>query len=289
MRDISEALDEHIHGITTSLATCWKIKRTDGVELGFTDHDRELTIDGLHYRASTGFTPSAIHSTSSMSVDNLEVEGMLSSDSLQEDEIMSGKYDFSEVEIFLVNYKELTQGKIYLRTGWLGEVSISKNYFVAEVRGLMQRLAHIRSEFYSASCRATLGDVRCKVDITQHSTYGSVHVAEGNNQTFTDVQRTEESGLYDGGKMTFLSGANAGVQIEVKNYIKQSSGYGQFILVLPLPYDLLLGDGYSVSKGCDKRIETCNGRFNNIINFRGEPSVPGLDRMLETAGTRSSW
>jgi hypothetical protein len=27
-------------------------------------------------------------------------------------------------------------------------------------------------------------------------------------------------------------------------------------------------------------------RVDNAVNFRGEPHVPGLDRMLETAGTR---
>jgi len=46
---------------------------------------------------------------------------------------------------------------------------------------------------------------------------------------------------------------------------------------------------YSLTKGCDKTITTCFSRFNNVVNFRGEPLVPGLDRMLETAGTRSAF
>jgi uncharacterized phage protein (TIGR02218 family) len=59
------------------------------------------------------------------------------------------------------------------------------------------------------------------------------------------------------------------------------------MLVLPMPYSIASGDTYNLIKGCDKTLITCAERFDNIVNFRGEPSVPGLDRMLETAGTRS--
>ena len=64
---------------------------------------------------------------------------------------------------------------------------------------------------------------------------------------------------------------------------------GTLALALPMPYGMAVGDGYALTKGCDKTIATCAGRFANVANFRGEPQVPGLDRMLETAGTRSQW
>ena len=34
--------------------------------------------------------------------------------------------------------------------------------------------------------------------------------------------------------------------------------------------------------------DTCNGTFNNLVNFRGEPHIPGIDKMMATAGTTSS-
>ncbi len=77
--------------------------------------------------------------------------------------------------------------------------------------------------------------------------------------------------------------------MEIKEYIYTSGIGGQLTLALPLPYPMLTGDAYSLTKGCDKTIATCFSRFNNVVNFRGEPLVPGLDRMLETAGTRSTW
>lgn len=32
-----------------------------------------------------------------------------------------------------------------------------------------------------------------------------------------------------------------------------------------------------VAGGCDKRFETCSARFDNILNFRGFPAIPGND------------
>jgi hypothetical protein len=54
MKTISTALAEHLAGDVTTLATCWKITRRDGVVLGFTDHVRDLDVDGVTYRAASG-------------------------------------------------------------------------------------------------------------------------------------------------------------------------------------------------------------------------------------------
>src|SRR5690606_10047660 len=140
----------------------------------FTDHDRDIVFDEITYSASTGFTPSAIENNASLSVDNLELEGMLSDTAITESDVLAGKYDFAEIEIFQVNYRDLSQGALKLRRGWLGEVSLQKQQFVAEVRGITQRLSQTVGEFFSPSCRATLGDSRCKVDMEDHTVTGSV-------------------------------------------------------------------------------------------------------------------
>ena len=77
--------------------------------------------------------------------------------------------------------------------------------------------------------------------------------------------------------------------MEVKEYIYRSGTGGLITLVLPMPHSIANGDSYALQKGCDKTIGTCHTRFTNVANFRGEPHVPGVDRMLETAGTRSEW
>jgi uncharacterized phage protein (TIGR02218 family) len=49
---------------------------------------------------------------------------------------------------------------------------------------------------------------------------------------------------------------------------------------LPMPYALTVGDAYSLQPGCDKLLATCKVKFNNVLNFRGEPHVPGTDRLF---------
>lgn len=287
MKQISAALEAHLQAETTTLATCWRLKRRDGVILGFTDHDLDIDYEDLLYKASTGFTPSAVESSASLKVDNLEVEGMLASGSITEADILAGKYDFAEIEIFWVNYKAPEQGALKLRRGWLGEVSLCRQQFVAEVRGLTQSLSQTIGELYSPACRATLGDARCKVNLASHTVTGNVTSALS-MQEFIDTARTEDAGYFHFGVITFTSGQNAGLSTEIKEYIAKPGG-GQVVLALPMPYALEAGDCYAMSRGCDKTMDSCHVHFNNVANFRGEPHVPGLDRMLETAGTRSQW
>jgi uncharacterized phage protein (TIGR02218 family) len=37
-------------------------------------------------------------------------------------------------------------------------------------------------------------------------------------------------------------------------------------------------------EGCDKRFETCTSRFQNAVNFRGEPHLPGTDLLTRYPG-----
>jgi uncharacterized phage protein (TIGR02218 family) len=49
---------------------------------------------------------------------------------------------------------------------------------------------------------------------------------------------------------------------------------------LGLSFAPQIGDRFFYYPGCDKRRETCFNKFDNILNFRGEPDMPGVDHML---------
>ncbi|TAF39061.1 MAG: hypothetical protein EAZ66_05445 [Alphaproteobacteria bacterium] len=100
-------------------------------------------------------------------------------------------------------------------------------------------------------------------------------------QTFSDSSRTEAAQLFTHGVLTFTSGANKGISTEILSF--QSP---EIQLALPLPFTPMIGDAYSMTQGCDRSFTTCSTRFNNALNFRGEPHIPGTDRLLETAATR---
>lgn len=286
MKTISTALQTHLAGECTTLATCWKLTRKDTTVMGFTEHDRDITYGGILYKATSGFTPSSISTNANMAVDTQDIEGMLSSDSISEQDIFAGLYDSAQIEIFMVNYTDLTQGDIKLKKGWLGEVSLKNHQFIAEVRGLTQKLTQTIGELYSPSCRASLGDGRCQVNLSSHQFTTTVTTVTS-KQRMVCASLTQASADFTGGTVLFTSGDNAGLGMEIKEHAYLSGSGADITLALPMPYNIAASDNLTVTRGCDKTLSTCKSKFNNIVNFRGEPHVPGLDKMFETAGTRS--
>ncbi len=282
MQTLSTALQNHLAQEVTTLATCWKITRTDSTVLCFTDHDTDLTVDGLTYLSSSGITPTAVSSQLGLSVDNLELQGMLQDGALSEADILAGKFDHAAVSIFMVNHQSPADGQLLLKAGWLGEVSLNSGAFTAEVRGISAMLQQNIGQVYTKNCRAKLGDARCTVDLSAFTKTGTVTGATSSYQ-FTDSGRTEDAGYFNYGLISFTSGANAGLSMEVRSF-----SAGEFQLFLPLPNAVLVGDAYTAVAGCDKGFDSCVGKFSNALNFRGEPHVPGPDKMLETSATRST-
>jgi uncharacterized phage protein (TIGR02218 family) len=226
------------------------------------------------YQASTGYTRSAIHGIADLSVDNLDIESALNSDTLDAADLRAGLWDGAEVEIFLVNWATLSQGKIILKRGTIGQVELRDAVFKAELRGLTQALSQQIVELYTPDCRADLGDARCKINLAALIVTGSV-TATSNQRGFTDTARTEADGYWSGGLVTWTSGANAGRKMEIRSYAAHA-----FTLFLPMPGTITVGDTYSLQPGCDKSFTTCKARYNNAVNFRGEPHVPGTDQTL---------
>jgi hypothetical protein len=419
MRYISAELKAHLAQEQTTIATCWRVLLKNGKMFGFTDHTRDILLTeslppsiqalfatpissvDLVYQSSSGYTPSAVQSSSMLNVDNLEIEAILNSPVVQERDLIAGLWDGARVQQFIVNYEDLTMGRMILRSGFIGNITIKNASFVAEVRGLTQYYANNIGELYSPTCRARLGDARCGLSLAAFTTTGTVDTVNNstgtvyssaitqpggaytssitgisqaqravvttsgahgfingdvvyidgvqgvvqvgspgvldpsgtpyfgtgatlNGQSFVIADVTSnsfsipvdtrtngtadgvagplynmiyspyqgggtvspqgESGYFAYGTVTFTSGLNAGLSMEVKQ-----SAPGGFVLQLPMPYDIAPGDTFSAVAGCSGRFkEDCQTKFNNVINFRGEPYLPGLDHVLQY-GTQPLW
>lgn len=280
MRDIGANLLAHFQGEVSTLALLWKLTRVDGTVMGFTDHSRNVVYNGLTYEAATGFTATSLSEKADFSVDNLEIAGFLNSARITEEDLMAGIYDYAELEIMMVNYESVVDEHIYLKRGWLGEMTIVDGQFTLELRSLAQKLDNTIGEVYSPSCRAILGDDRCKVNLAPY-THSSTVTSVTNNQVFTvSAWSGFVAGYFTNGEVEFTSGGNDGLKMEVKEFAN-----GEITLALPLPYSIDVGDALTAITGCDKASDTCKTKFNNFVNFRGEPFIPGLDKAFQTSGT----
>ncbi|MCC7546199.1 MAG: DUF2163 domain-containing protein [Burkholderiales bacterium] len=267
MKDASPGMIAHLGSEVTTLAVCLRIECVDGLVLAVTDHDLPLTIDGLTYEPALDIT--AVTSASDMSVGNLDAEGLIDSAGITAQDIETGKYDGAAVEVFEVNWKSPQLGRLQLRRGHIGEAIPEGARWRFEVRDLVQRYTQQIVELTSITCRADLGDARCGAGLEALEVSGIVQTVTS-RRTFTDSARTEVDGYFDHGKVTFISGLNTGLSMEVKLY-----QVGALELHLPMPYAIEPGDLYEVTPGCDKLFATCRDRYGNQNNFRGEPHLPG--------------
>lgn len=262
---------------TASFAVCMDATLVDGRVFGFTSHDQDLTVDGVTYKAASGFLSSQMQWGSQLAVSNLEAQGLLNSDAIQEDDLLAGVWDFARIRIFYVNWKDVSQGSIKKVKGYLGEVRSGTVAFSAQVNGLMWALQQSVGRVYGPDCDAQLGDARCQVDLGPLTVTGTL-TSVSSRRLFADSALNEPDNWYQEGIITMTSGANDGLAREVQS--SALSG-GVVSLYQPFPYDLQVGDAFSIVPGCLKRFtEDCKTKFNNAVNFQGFPDVPGADRVV---------
>ena len=270
MKTVGASLLAHLAGEVTTLALCWKITTVNSAVLGFTSHTADLLVSGVTYKSAQGFTPTTVQTQAGLSVDNLDVKGFLDALGLTDTDVNNGVYDGASLEVFLVNWADLTMGTVKLRRGFLGNTKLTRVGFQAEVRGLLERFQRQIGELYTPACRADLGDSRCGITLATYTVTGTITTLT-NNRVFRDSVRTQADAYFLGGLLTWTNGLNAGRKMEVKNWTASTK---EFQLVLPMRSAVQVGDGYSVYAGCDKNWLTCKTKFNNIVNFRGEPFIP---------------
>lgn len=278
MKTLSAATLAHLASGETTLSTGWKIEPVGGAAVGFTDHDSDLTISGLVHSSVAGYVPSSIQSTSTLGVDNLDIAGLLSAIGITDADLQAGVYDHAQVWIYMVNWQDVTQ-ITPLKYGVLGEIRTTDQFF-AEFRSLSQFLAQTIVELITVDCPAELGDAKCQVNLASYTQTGSV-TAVGDRANFDDSTRTEAADYFKYGLLTWTSGLNNGYSMEVKDYFLATT---EFDLFEPMPYDIQIGDTYSVYAGCDKFKQTCIDKFNNIDNFQGFPHCPTQDQLSKFGG-----
>ena len=286
---VSSSLKAHLAQPYQTTCTLWRSQLVPPAStvLGFTDLDRDITFGGVLFKAQTGYTRTDIAGADDLSVDNMEVDGVISAPSITEDDLRIGKWDYAAIKVSMVNWAGLLErflvtsitrtgsiafvttsvpftlpaggvievsgadqpeyngsqvvtvissasfqytvsgtpttpatgtiffspnmGEMILRSGHIGEVTLERNTFKAELMGLTQAYTRTLGEITSAGCRAELGDARCKVVLDPTFTVNSTLTDVNPNKiTFYDTARTEPGPTGDTA-ITNITNANPGV------------------------------------------------------------------------------
>lgn len=277
MREIDPELQARLDGGATRLCRCWRVDRRDGTKLGFTDHDEDVIFDGVVFRAGTGMNASALQSATGLSVDNAQATGALSDASIGEADVLAGRYDGARIRHWLVDWQDPGL-RVLLFAGSFGEIKRQDRAFEVELRGLAEPLNSPVGRSILRTCDRRLGDSRCGVDGNAAVFSGEGVVLGGG--TWGALVADGLDGFADGwfthGVLTWLSGANLGDRLSVK-LDRVESGRRELWPWQAPGQPVVAGDRFRVVAGCDKSAATCRTKFDNLVNFRGFPHLPGDD------------
>jgi uncharacterized phage protein (TIGR02218 family) len=279
MKTLPPDLAAHVAGRITTLATCWIVTRADGVRLGFTDHDRALSVEGVVCQPQNGLSPSAMNDGPDFATGGGDVSGTLESSALLETDLEAGLWDNADVRVFLVNWQS-PYDHVLLRRARIGEVGRAGSVFRAELRGLSHLLESRQGRVFARICDADLGDSRCKVDLTNPAYQATATVTVAQREWLrVSGLHSFANGWFSRGRVTVLTGPLAGFASEIASH-RQEDAVSVLSLFQPAPEALVPGTEIEVRAGCSKDLETCREKFANHLNYQGFPHMPGSDFAL---------
>ncbi|MDR3475183.1 MAG: DUF2163 domain-containing protein [Devosia sp.] len=280
MRALDPAFAAHIASGATTLATCWRLTRADGVVLGFTDHDLPLSFGGADFLPATGLDGGEESAKLGPQIDTSEVVGILSSAAITEDDILLGRYDGALVETFRVNWRDVAVRDL-VRQSTIGEITREDGQFRAELRSGQQALNVPRGRLYQALCDAVLGDARCTVDLADARYRAAAEVTAIRDRYRLEVGEVSgfDAGWFGFGMATWGAGRRAGIKDQILGHARVG-GADIFQFAAPVGDWVVVGDALTALAGCDRRFATCRDKFANTRNFRGFPHIPGNDFVL---------
>ena len=164
MRILPSGLSDRVAGGAAMLCHVWIARRGDGARFGFTDHDRDLEVDGVVCRAGTGWAAGAAEKAEGTAPGQASASGVLDAETISEGDVAAGLWDGAEVSLWRVDWSEPAL-RVRLWVGRLSRITRAGEVFTAEVEGPLAKLERVVGRTYGRLCDAHLGDGRCGVDL----------------------------------------------------------------------------------------------------------------------------
>lgn len=272
MRKLLSTLKTVLRGRAMPMVWCVTLKMRDGRRIGFTEHNRDVTADGIVCRSMPGMKLSQISERFGAEAPSTTMETAFSASGIARRDIRLGVMDEAEADLWWVNTK--TGDHILAASGRTGEISRATTLAEVEIRPITAALTATPGRRFQRTCDAELGDARCGYSLKPLT--GTVTSVVNPVRLHLATIGSRADGTYAHGYLRFTSGRNHVPNFNLKFRIKSQTG--QYIdLYSPLPETAFTGDAYQLFAGCDKTIDTCLNKFNNAVNFRGFPHIPGPD------------
>lgn len=117
---------------------------------------------------------------------------------------------------------------------------------------------------YGKACQVPLYSTPCGLTQATYAQTGTVGTVSGTTVTAT-VFGTEADGYWVGGTLETSS---------AQRMIIAHSGTSVTLASAFSDTELAVGTSFTAYPGCDHTIATCKARFDNLLNYRGQPHIP---------------
>ncbi|MDR2077661.1 MAG: DUF2163 domain-containing protein [Rickettsiales bacterium] len=272
MKNIGEDLKKSLADSSSNMVRCFRIKPKDGDDIAFTEHSAELIIGDVVYKPRRSFEEvDGPRNFSDMTGNSCGIVAIFDDVSINASEVFLGKFDGAKIDIFMVNCEHVEYGSINLISGFIDSIEISGETIYFSIAGVTGILEKTVGDVYSPLCRAEFCDKKCGLAAQNYTFFGEIATVDGATEIHSEDNsiKNKDKDYFRYGSITFIDGKNKGSSVEVKQ-----SYLGGIILSIPPVNAMEVGDQFKLMAGCDKKFDSCSGRFANAINFRGEPNLP---------------
>lgn len=274
------ALDAAVRLEVQTLARLIEITRQDGFVLRLTDADGDLTIDGNLFRSDIGFTASALlvglnlNQTQGLTL----TIGLSDEDgSVSKRDLRTRRYDGAQVVYSECDFTQPDDSKLVIFKGKVGRAAYKDTGEAQiEILPLTDDTVQFADEVYSQTCRASLGDSRCGFPIESFAIPFTVTGVDGLTSFLVDTFGATATGrpdidYFSQGQLKWLTGDNEQWTCDI---LRGNIITKEVTIFFPVPATIRVGDTGKMYPGCDRQNSTCLSKFDNVVNFRGEPYAP---------------
>lgn len=293
MLAIAKRMEEIRTAEVKRLCECWKLTRRDGQSVRFTNASNKID-------AVTSFSPYTLETFSPLTYSasaesqrysiGLEagtdtVIAMISEAGWTIEDARVKLFEDCRLDSWTVDWRYPGMGYLRHDVRWIVDVTFSGEQIRFRRVSLAARADRKVGRLYELRCDATLGDTRCAKDISglNSGTKTVTDVIAGLPRLKFESDLTSQPDDYwTDGTLTWLSGTNAitGLSTHQVKFSRQTDGVIE--LWSPTPYDIDVGDTFSVTPGCSKLFkQACKNKFNNAVNHRGFRFLSGYDKVIQ--------
>lgn len=169
MLNLPPALNDALASEVADLCWCWRLSRRDGLQLGFTQHDAALTLDGLVYQpVGTASLPDA-ETQAGLAPGSGTLHLAFQDEAISRDDAQQGLWNDARLDLLQTRWRNPIDFA-HLQSWWFGEIRMSRRGCEVELVERQHKLEQVIGRVFSRACDASLGDARCGLSV-DHPAY----------------------------------------------------------------------------------------------------------------------